>query len=288
MQNLGSSLDGIPREKVSNIQTQERSPSRYGSPIWREMRESLPTPSLHSFPPTQVLAAPPCAHRGAWPGRGSLPSAGVASQNRAEAGDLRWRGVCGGRTRDRGAWRRPELGGRRALPDPALGPAGSPRLASPRPPSPETSQSGGLDPAPHHRRFATKQSTQQTPPGEKRETGRSPASLPPPRPSPPGAPAPGWGSELQPGAPHPPPRARPLPARGGGGPTARPPRPPPPAAAAPAPRRPRPPGSPPAARARPRRPGPPPALHGCARVGLVPARGAHRADQRHPRPEPAR
>lgn len=37
-----------------------------------------------------------------------------------------------------------------------------------------------------------------------------------------------------------------------------------------------------------RHPGQPRALHGCSGVGLVPARGAHRPDQRHPCAEPAR
>jgi hypothetical protein len=193
---------------------------------------------------------------------------------------------CRGRTRDR---RGEEAGtGGPDLLDQVLGPTKAhARLASPSPPRPETSQSGGWDPAPHHHPFATQQSNQHTPRGEKKKkTAARPASSPP-RPSPPsapGAPAPGWGSEREPGAPHRrprPPRCCP-PARGGGGPTAPPPRPPGSAAPSPGASRSRarsPPGAP--AR-RPR------ALHGCAGMGLVPARGAHRADQRHPSPEPSR
>lgn len=144
-------------------------------------------------------------------------------------------------TRGRGVLSR--TGGRRCLPDQVLRPAGPPPVASPGPPPAETSQSGGQDP-PHHRRFVTKQSNQQTPRKEKKTNWPDPASRPcpaPPRPSPPGVPAPARGSEREPGAPHPPPRARSLPARGGGGPdrAARPARAPPAPAAAPAPRRPR-------------------------------------------------
>lgn len=152
----------------------------------------------------------------------------------------------------------------------------------------KTSQSMGCDPpVPHHCAFATKQSNQHPPCGwgrkkkekKKKRTVLRPAPPAPPRPLPsrPGPPPPP-GSERAPGAPlrRPRPPASPS-ARGGAGPSpAHQPRASRPPLAARCP--------PPAAR----RPGPPRALHGCSGVGLVPARGAHRADQRHPCAKPAR
>ena len=145
------------------------------------------------------------------------------------------------------------------------GPAGSPRVASPGPPPPETSQSEGRDPAPHYQPVCN-QTIQATDTPEKKKKRNQPESSLPrrPSPSPPGAPAPGWGSEREPGAPRPSAARRP-PAAGAARPRARPARAPP----APALLRlrgalagcvplARPPArlSAPAARARPRRPGP--------------------------------
>lgn len=195
--------------------------------------------------------------------RAWLPLAGRCSRHRMGS-HCHWKGLRGA------GWER----GRQPGPVP-----GAPWLASLGSPHPKTSQSGGCDPRASSLCVGdqTIQPISTLGVGEEKRKKRTvprPAPPAPPRPLPsrPGPPPPP-GSERAPGAPlrRPRPPASPS-ARGGAGPSpahrprARCPRPLPAA----------------------RRPGPPRALHGCSRVGLVPARGAHRPDQRHPCAEPAR